>query len=46
VVAVSCDIPLLLRQAGFALPDLQEAYLKGPRPLTYNYWGEARVSPA
>jgi ubiquinone/menaquinone biosynthesis C-methylase UbiE len=35
------DIPALLRAGGFALPALQTMYLPGPRPLTYNYWGEA-----
>jgi ubiquinone/menaquinone biosynthesis C-methylase UbiE len=35
------DIPALLREGGFALPGLQTLYLPGPRPLTFNYWGEA-----
>jgi ubiquinone/menaquinone biosynthesis C-methylase UbiE len=35
------DIPALLREAGFKLPDLQTRYLKGPRPFTFHYWGEA-----
>jgi len=35
------DIPALLREAGFRCEDLQAAYLPGPRPLTYNYWGTA-----
>ena len=35
------DIPALLRAAGFTLPDLQTRYLKGPRPFTFHYWGEA-----
>jgi len=35
------DIPALLREAGFRCDDLQAAYLPGPRPLTYNYWGTA-----
>ena len=35
------DIPGLLREAGFQSPDMQAAYLPGPRPLTYNYWGTA-----
>lgn len=34
------DIPALLEQAGFAL-QLQSAYLQGPRPMTFNYWGVA-----
>lgn len=35
------DIPALLIEAGFALPDLQTRYLPGPRPFTFHYWGEA-----
>ena len=35
------DIPALLTEAGFALPDLQTRYLPGPRPFTFHYWGEA-----
>ncbi len=35
------DIPALLREGGFALPNVQTMYLPGPRPLTFNYWGEA-----
>ena len=35
------DIAALISEAGFACRDLQTMYLPGPRPLTYNYWGEA-----
>ena len=35
------DIPGLLRSAGLESSDLQTAYLPGPRPLTYHYWGTA-----
>lgn len=35
------DIPALLEQAGLRCDDLQTAYLPGPRPVTYNYWGTA-----
>jgi ubiquinone/menaquinone biosynthesis C-methylase UbiE len=35
------DITALISEAGFACRDLQTMYLPGPRPLTYNYWGEA-----
>ena len=35
------DMPTLLRNAGFALPDLQTGYIPGPRPFTFHYWGEA-----
>ena len=37
------DIPALLRQAGFRLRDLNTRYLPGPRPLSFNYWGEALI---
>lgn len=35
------DIPALLSEGGFSCKDLQTMYLPGPRPLTFNYWGEA-----
>lgn len=35
------DIAVLLREAGFQLPDLHTRYLSGPRPFTFHYWGEA-----
>lgn len=35
------DIPALLAQGGFKVPNLQTMYLPGPKPLTYNYWGVA-----
>jgi ubiquinone/menaquinone biosynthesis C-methylase UbiE len=35
------DIPALLKGAGFSSSDLQTAYLPGPRPLTFHYWGTA-----
>lgn len=35
------DIPALLQEAGFQLPDLNTRYLGGPRPFTFHYWGEA-----
>lgn len=38
------NIPALLHEAGFSCPDLQTMYLPGPRPLTFNYWGEARAT--
>lgn len=38
------DIPQLLREAGFNSKDLEQMYLPGPRPLTYNYWGTATAA--
>lgn len=35
------DVPAILDQAGFQSTDMQSMYLSGPRPLTFNYWGEA-----
>jgi ubiquinone/menaquinone biosynthesis C-methylase UbiE len=35
------DIPALLAAGGFDCADLQTMYLPGPRPMTYNFWGEA-----
>jgi ubiquinone/menaquinone biosynthesis C-methylase UbiE len=40
------DIPALLEGAGFRCDALQTRYLPGPRPLTFNYWGEAVAAPA
>ncbi|PUE19134.1 SAM-dependent methyltransferase [Limnohabitans sp. MMS-10A-160] len=37
------DIPSLLDTAGFAATT-QAAYLAGPRPMTFHYWGEAQAS--
>jgi hypothetical protein len=36
-------VPDLLRRAGFRLDELNAAYLPGPKPLTYNYWGAATI---
>ena len=38
------DVPALLDQAGFRCDNLQTRYLPGPRPLAFNYWGEAVVA--
>jgi len=35
------DVPALLEESGFRCDRLQTRYLPGPRPLTFNYWGEA-----
>ena len=35
------DVPAILNQAGFQCSDMQSMYFPGPRPLTFNYWGEA-----
>ena len=37
------DIPDLIRAAGFELVEPQSGYIAGPRPFTYNYWGQARA---
>ena len=34
-------IARLVRQAGFEISELRNEYLKGPRPWTYLYWGQA-----
>ena len=38
------DIPALLREGGFRIVDMEQLYLPGPRPLTYNYWGSATAA--
>lgn len=35
------DIPGLLAEGGFRVEEMEQLYLPGPRPLTYNYWGSA-----
>jgi SAM-dependent methyltransferase len=35
------DIPGVLREAGFEVPELESMYLPGPRFLNFNYWGRA-----
>ena len=35
------DIPALIRAGGFAIEELSEAYLPGPRPMSYVYSGVA-----
>ena len=37
------DIPELLHAAGFAATT-QMAYLAGPRPMTFHYWGSAQAA--
>jgi SAM-dependent methyltransferase len=37
------DIPALLLEAGFEA-DTQSAYLAGPRPMTFHYWGQAQAA--
>lgn len=39
------DVPALLTQAGFTCRSLQSAYLQDPRPISYNYWGQAKIAP-
>ncbi len=40
------DIPALIQSAGFELLEPQAGYIAGPRPFTYNYWGQARALTA
>ena len=35
------DQPALVQEAGFAA-HTQSAYLAGPRPMTFHYWGQAQ----
>jgi ubiquinone/menaquinone biosynthesis C-methylase UbiE len=37
------DVPALLEAAGFAAT-MQSAYLAGPRPMTFHYWGYAQAA--
>lgn len=36
------DIPAILREGGFESRDLGTGYIRGPRFLTYHYWGSAQ----
>ncbi len=36
------DIPLLIREAGFKMGEVEAAYLPGPKLLTFNYLGSAQ----
>ena len=38
------DIPKLFSQAGLQLTRLEQMYIPGPRVLSYNYWGAAKVA--
>ena len=35
------DVPAMLTQAGFQVDRLETGYLKGPKPMTFNYLGAA-----
>jgi ubiquinone/menaquinone biosynthesis C-methylase UbiE len=35
------DIPALLRAGGFQIEQIDSSYLKGPRPMTWVWWGWA-----
>ena len=39
------DIPLLIQAAGFRLTELEQDYVRGPRPWTFHSWGEAQARP-
>lgn len=36
-------IPTLIEKGGFAISDLESAYLSWPRWATFNYWGSASI---
>jgi len=38
-------IPELLRDAGFRILDIDSSFVRGPRLLSYHYWGAAEPSP-
>lgn len=37
------DVPALFAQAGLELTSLEQMYIPGPKVLSYNYWGAARL---
>lgn len=38
------DIPSLILESGFKIENLEEMYITGWKPLSYNYWGSAKVN--
>jgi ubiquinone/menaquinone biosynthesis C-methylase UbiE len=38
------DVPALLQAAGFRLVELEQAYVRGPKPWTFHSWGEAQAT--
>ncbi len=40
---VNRDIPGLIESAGFTITDDNRDYIPGPRLLTYNFWGWAKI---
>lgn len=36
------DIPLLITESGFKMADLEESYIPGWKPASFNYWGVAK----
>ena len=37
------DVPAILQEAGFHIEEDNRMYIPGLRPLSYNYWGAARI---
>lgn len=35
------NIPALLSDAGLRIAELEQGYIRGPKVLSYNYWGQA-----
>jgi hypothetical protein len=36
------DIPLLMKENGFKMAGLEEKYIPGWKPASFNYWGTAK----
>lgn len=40
---INRDIPRMIRDSGFDIVDDNQMYIPGPRLMSYNYWGVARI---
>jgi len=38
------DIPNLISQSGFAIENLDQNYIPGPKFASYHYWGIAEIN--
>ena len=41
---INRDIPTIINQNGFKISDLKTMYVPGWKPLSFNYWGEAKLN--
>ena len=39
---INRDIPSIINENGFKISDLKTMYVPGWKPVSYNFWGEAK----